>query len=124
MTPEENLMDTMVRAIMLSDQRVNGFCYPFCRLIIEKLEELMEQKKIFVGESHNAAQNCNLATFSLVLINHLRCQLNLNPLVGDVTNLNKIDDLINTAKRFLAIFETKSGVPGLIDFENFPVSTP
>ena len=103
---------SMQLQICLTTEPITGFCYPFCRALVDKLISLEKANGIFRNGIENARllekRSCaaNTTQIAEIVIGHLCDQLHTSE-INDYLHVlpQAVANLIALAKEFLGIFE-------------------
>jgi len=75
---------------------INGFCYPYARLLLDKLLALKQESRLYEENSGAYTDVCNS------VLSAIQEQVNLSSPINDI----ELDNFIKSVQEFLAIFES------------------
>ena len=105
--------EQMQMQLLLKNDVINGFSYSFTKYLLNKLEKLSEEDRIFEDSKdeierakHNSVSRLTLIAESVATCLSRQLKLSEDTYYG-YSQSKKITELINTAEEFLTIFEKK-----------------
>lgn len=80
---------------------IGGFCYPYARLLLNEAIDLKEKKGLWRESGHPH----HLTDIGLYILDALTEQIRSGSSIGSMPERKEVDELIENAQRFLAVFE-------------------
>ena len=102
----QGMKQQMLQQQVVDGGVMNGFCYPYARLLLNKLTKLCEENLLFSEEinENDIHSNKRLSEIGWTVLSSLGENVPLNN-VGNVLTPMEACRIIETAEEFLAIFE-------------------
>ncbi|OGG62823.1 hypothetical protein A3I46_02755 [Candidatus Kaiserbacteria bacterium RIFCSPLOWO2_02_FULL_54_13] len=80
---------------------IDGFCYPYARLLLDEAVALKEKEGLYREKGHPH----ELTNIGMYILEALGGQIYPGSSVGSVPQRKEVDELIENAQKFLAVFE-------------------